>query len=460
MSDIMENSASILVVDDEKAHRLMLRAHLHEAGYEVLEAGNGEEALEVGASQAVDLVLLDLVMPRVDGLEALPRLHALLPHAPILMMTAYGTIESAVNALKLGASDYIPKPLDVEEVLIKIRRQLKSAVLARKVEEQAERLGERFDFAALVGDSRPMMQLKETLSMVAPSEATVLITGESGTGKEVVAQIIHQNSRRKDGTLIKINCAALPDNLLESELFGHEKGAFTGASTRREGRFKLAAGGTIFLDEIGEMSPSTQAKLLRALQDGEFSPLGSDRTYKSDARVLAATNRDLAQAVKDNEFREDLFYRLNVINLHMPPLSERGEDVMVLAEKFLSQFNQKNHRNIKGFSPEARTRMMSYKWPGNVRELINAVERAVILSPGPLIETSDLPMALQESQPMHGPGLTAGLTIREMERALIERTLEATGQNRTRAAQMLGITRKTLQNKIKDYGLPPINGNG
>jgi two-component system response regulator HydG len=456
----MSDKALILVVDDERAHRLMLRAHLVDAGYEVAEAGDGDEAIEAAGNKPVDLVLLDLAMPRKDGLTALPRIKALLPQAPVLIMTAYGTVESAVNALKIGAADYIPKPLDVEEVLIKIERHLANASLVRRVEEQAERLGERFDFSALVGDSKPMLKLKETLAMVAPAEATVLISGESGTGKEVVAQIIHQNSRRKDGPLVKVNCAALHENLLESELFGHEKGAFTGASVRREGRFKAAGGGTLFLDEIGEMSPSTQAKLLRALQDGEYSPLGSDRTLNSDARVIAATNRDLNQEVQEGGFREDLYYRLNVINLNMPALKERGEDIMILAERFLTQFNQKNHRDIKGFSPEARTRLLSYEWPGNVRELINTVERAVILSPGPLVETSDLPPALQEATSGQGPGLNAGLTIREMERLLIERTLEATGQNRTRAAQMLGITRKTLQNKIKDYGLPPVNGSG
>ena len=454
----MSEKATVLVVDDERAHRLMLRAHLEDAGYEVLEAGDGDAAIDMAGANPVNLVLLDLAMPRRDGLSALPRIKALLPQSPVLIMTAYGTVESAVNALKAGASDYIPKPLDMEEVLIKIERHLQNASLMRKVEEQAERLGERFDFSALMGDSKPMLQLKETLAMVAPAEATVLVTGESGTGKEVVAQIIHQNSRRKEGPLVKVNCAALHENLLESELFGHEKGAFTGAATRREGRFKAASGGTLFLDEIGEMSPSTQAKLLRALQDGEYSPLGSDRTLKSDARVIAATNRDLTQAVKDGEFREDLFYRLNVINLVMPPLRRRGEDVMTLAERFLAKFNQKNHRDIRGFSPEARSRLLAYEWPGNVRELINTVERAVILSPGPLVETSDLPPALQETEVAQPAGINAGLTIREMERMLIERTLEATGQNRTQAAQMLGITRKTLQNKIKDYGLPPVNG--
>ncbi len=451
----MSGGETILVVDDERAHRLMLRGHLEEAGYQVLEAGDGEAALELASHQPVDLVLLDVVMPRLDGMAVLPRLKALLPQSPILMMTAYGSIESAVQALKQGADDYLTKPLEVEEVLIKVRRQLDHAGLARRVQEQAERLGERFDFSALVGDSPPMLELKETLAMVAPSEATVLLTGESGTGKEVVAQIIHQNSPRAQGPLVKVNCAALPETLLESELFGHEKGAFTGATNRREGRFKAAHRGTLFLDEVAEMSPSTQAKLLRALQEGEYSPLGSDRTYTADVRVIAATNRDLTQAVADGSFRQDLYYRLNVVNLELPPLRARGEDIMVLAERFLENFNQKNRRDLRGFSPEARRLLLTYRWPGNVRELINAVERAVIMAKGPLVEAADLPPALRETT---GPAATefrAGMTLKEAERLLIEKTLEATGGNRTQAARLLGITRKTLQNKIKEYQLPP-----
>ncbi len=445
----------ILVVDDEAAHRLMLRAHLEDAGYLVLEAGDGEAALAVASAEPLDLVLMDLAMPRMDGLEALKRLKADYPHLPVLMMTAYGSIDSAVEALKAGAEDYLTKPLEMDEVLIKIARQLKAVSLARQVQVQAERLGERFDFSALIGDSPPMRRLKETLALVAPSQATVLISGESGTGKEVAAQIIHQHSPRAQGPLVKVNCAALPENLLESELFGHEKGAFTGANARREGRFAAADGGSIFLDEVGEMSPATQAKLLRALQEGEYSPVGSNRVFNSDARVIAATNKDLAEAVAQGEFREDLYYRLNVVNLEMPPLRERGQDVELLAEHFLVRFNRENQRQLSGFSPEARTGLLSYAWPGNVRELINAIERAVILAAGPVLQAGDLPLG--EGVPAaQGPeGLHAGMSIRQAERLLIEKTLEATGGNRTRAAELLGITRKTLQNKIKEYGLPP-----
>ena len=433
----------------------MLRAHLEDAGYEVFEASNGEVALDIASSEPVDLALMDVVMPVLDGISTLPRLRSLLHGSPILMMTAFGSIETAVEALKQGAEDYLTKPLDMDEVLIKVARALERAGLAARVKEQAERLGERFDFSALIGASQPMLGLKETLAMVAPAEATVLITGESGTGKEVVAQIIHQNSGRKDGPLVKINCAALPETLLESELFGHEKGAYTGAASRREGRFKAANGGSLFLDEVAEMSPSTQAKLLRALQEGEYSPLGSDKTFVSDVRIMAATNRELMEAVREGDFREDLYYRLNVVNLEMPPLRARGEDIINLAERFLERFNEKNRRDLRGFSPEARRVLNSYRWPGNVRELINVVERSVILAPGPLIEATDLPQNLHQDRGGEEDAIRAGMTIKEMERILIEKTLEATDGNRTHAAQMLGVTRKTLQNKIKEFGLPP-----
>ncbi|MBU1276819.1 MAG: sigma-54 dependent transcriptional regulator [Proteobacteria bacterium] len=451
----MSNKPIILVVDDEAAHRLMLTAHLEEAGYLVREAGDGEAAVAQVEQAHVDLVLMDLIMPRTNGMEALKRIKSGHPELPVMMMTAYGSIDSAVKALHLGAEDYLTKPLDVDEVLIKIERQLKTASLARQVAAQAERLGERFDFSALVGESPPMRRLKETMALVAPSQATVLITGESGTGKEVVAQILHQNSTRAKGPLIKVNCAALPENLLESELFGHEKGSFTGATSRREGRLAAADGGTLFLDEVGEMTPALQAKLLRALQEGEYSPVGSDRTFHADVRVIAATNRDLAAAVSAGAFREDLYYRLNVVNLAMPPLRERGQDVLLLAEIFLRRFAKENQREIKGFSVEARTGLMSYAWPGNVRELINALERAVILAQGQILGPNELLLGLSTPESAAGGALHPGLTIREAERMLIEKTLQATEGNRTHAAEMLGITRKTLQNKIKEYGLPP-----
>jgi two-component system response regulator HydG len=447
--------SKVLVIDDEKAHRLMLRWHLEDAGHEVLEAADGLEALSALQNQHVDLALLDLLMPRLDGMRTLPKMLDMVPDLPIIMMTAYGALESAVAALKMGANDYLAKPLDMEEVLLKLARCLKESELTRQVAEQARRLGEMYDFSALIGQSQPILRLKELLTQAAPTQALVLITGESGTGKEVVAQIIHQNSSRKALPLVKINCAALPENLLESELFGHEKGAFTGAASRREGRFQAAGDGSIFLDEVGEMPLTTQVKLLRFLQEGEYSPLGSSRVLYSKARVLAATNRNLQLAISQGQFREDLYYRLNVVNIHLPPLRERGDDVMLLAEDFFVKSRRKNQRRIGGFSAGAQKRILAYSWPGNVRELQNAVERAVVLSAGPLIEEHDLPPALLrlDEAKAEDSHICPGMTLQEMERRLIAATLKAAGNNRTHAAVMLGVTRKTLQNKIKEFGL-------
>ena len=447
----MKTNSNVLVVDDERAHRLMLRAHLEDEGYGVIEAGDGQAALVQLDSEPIDLVLLDQVMPRMDGVETLARIKAARPDLPVLMMTAFGSIDNAVKALKAGADDYLTKPLDVEEVLIKVGRRLEQAAMARRVEDQARRLGERFDFSAMIGNSPPMLRLKESLAMVAPTNATVLITGDSGTGKEVASQTIHQNSKRANGPLVGVNCAALPENLLESELFGHEKGAFTGAINRRDGRFKVADGGTLFLDEIGEMNPSTQAKLLRVLQDGQYTPVGSDKVLFCDVRIIAATNRDLKQAVAEHEFREDLYYRLNVVNIEMPPLRIRGEDIMLMAQHFLKHFAEEHGRSLGGYSQAARSKLMGYHWPGNVRELINAVERAVIMSVSDVVQAEDLPLAINEQTPSDEMALRPGMTVRQAERSLIVATLEATGGNRTQAAQMLGITRKTLQNKIKEY---------
>ncbi len=449
------SQATILVTDDEKAHRLMLRGHLEDSGYQVLEAGDGLEALGILQNNHVDLVLLDLMMPRLDGIQTLPKLLAMVPDLPVIMMTAYSTLESAVTALKMGATDYLAKPLDMEELLLKLNRSLKESKLSRQVADQARRLGEMFNFSALIGQSEPILRLKELLAQVAPTSALLLITGESGTGKEVVAQIVHQNSDRKDLPLVKINCAALPENLLESELFGHEKGAFTGAIGRHQGRFQAANDGTIFLDEVGELPLTTQVKLLRFLQEGEYSPVGSNRTLYSKARILAATNRDLSQAVSQGLFREDLFYRLNVVNINLPPLRERAEDALLLAEDFFLKSCKKNQRQLGGFSRNAQKLILEYQWPGNVRELVNAVERAVLLSRGPLIEEHDLPPAMLAATEREdeASSLAAGATLQEMERRLIVATLRSTQHNRTQSARLLGITRKTLQNKIKEYGL-------
>lgn len=451
----------ILVVDDEAAHRLMLKAHLEEADFAVLESATGEEALDLCLREKVDLILLDLRLPGLDGLAVLERLGEMGLGAPVIIMTAYGSIESAVQALKRGAEDYLTKPLDTDELLLKIEKALKLRDLEEIQTRRQDDLTSRFDFASLLGRSPAMLELKETLALVAPSEATVLISGESGTGKELVARAVHQNSPRRDKAFVAVNCAALPETLLESELFGHEKGAFTGAHQQKAGRFELADQGTLFLDEIGEMAPTTQVKLLRVLEERSFERLGGTRTIGVDVRLLAATNQDLEAELEAGRFREDLFYRLNVVQVAVPSLRERGaEDIRELATHFLAESAARNRKQIRVFRPAALKTLTAYPWPGNVRELVNAVERAVILARGEQIEVEDLPLAVQSWAPGAGRdrpeaarGVSPGLTLKEVEAELIARTLEETGGNRTRAAAMLGITRQTLLNKIKEYGL-------
>ncbi len=445
----------ILIVDDEDNHRLMLRAHLSAEGYQVQEAADGTQAVQAVSNRVFDLILLDVRMPGMDGTEALQEIVRVSPGTPVVMMTAYGSIESAVACLKLGAEDYLTKPLDVDELLIKVSKALDVKRLKEENVLQKEALGTRFDFSSMVGSSPAMQSLFETLSLVAPSDATVLLLGESGTGKEVVARAIHQNSPRRHRPMVKVSCAALPETLLESELFGHEKGAFTGAVSRKRGRFELAQGGTLLLDEIGEMTPPTQAKLLRVLQEREFEPLGSERTIQVDVRILAATNRDLADEVSQARFREDLYWRLNVVSVTLPPLRERREDIPSLAEHFLKAYAEKNQKMVRAFTPGVMNLFTRYGWPGNVRELENVVERGVVLSRQDRIGLEALPRPLQE---LAGPqqesqGIHVGLTLRDMEREMIVQTLRETGGNRTQAASILGISRKTLLNKIKEYGI-------
>jgi len=344
--------------------------------------------------------------------------------------------------------------LDIEELKILIEKALEIYHLRAENIALKERLGDRFDFSKIIGRSPKMKEVFDTLSLVAPTDATVLILGESGTGKELVANSIHHNSPRASQPFIKVSCAALPENLLEGELFGHEKGAFTGAIARREGRFQLAHRGTIFLDEVGEMSVTTQTKLLRVLQEKEFEPLGSTRTIKADVRVIAASNKDLGREVKEGRFREDLFYRLNVVPVFLPPLRERKEDIPALAAHFFAVYREKNRKELKDISGKAMDLLMRYDWPGNIRELENCTERAVILARGEIIAPADLPTIIQASpgdREIHGLNLPSGISLQEVERALIVKTLEDTGGNRSRAAEILGINRRTLQNKLKEY---------
>jgi two-component system response regulator HydG len=445
----------ILVVDDEQSHRTMLNAVLAKEGYVVSEADDGLSAIKGVESEAFDLILMDVRMTDMDGIEALGEIKKISPSVPVIMMTAYASVKTAVQALKSGAYDYLTKPLDIDELKILIKKALDYYRLQEENILLKERLADRFDFSQIIGKSRPMKELFETLSLVAPSDATILIYGESGTGKELVANAIHQNSARVQRPFIKVSCAALPETLLESELFGHEKGAFTGAIARKEGRFHLADGGSFFLDEVDVMSPATQVKLLRVLQEREFEPLGSTKTIRVDIRLIAATNKDLEAEVKAGRFREDLFYRLNVIPIHLPPLRKRKEDIPLLAEHFFDIYREKNKSSSKGFLPKTLDLMIRYEWPGNVRELENVVERAVLLCRDEYISAHDLPPEIQgaEGKDQSLVSIPSGMTIKEIEKEAILQTLAETGGSRTQTARILGVSRKTLQNKLKEYGI-------
>jgi two-component system, NtrC family, response regulator HydG len=446
----------ILVVDDESSHRQMIRAVLSAEGYEIKEADDGLKAISAVEEHFYDLVLIDIRMPKVDGIEALKKIKDTSPGIPVIIMTAYASVNTAVEALKAGAYDYLTKPLDIEELKILVAKALRFYRLEQENIYLKEQLNNRFDFSNIIGRSPAMKKLFETMALVAPSQATVLIVGESGTGKELIANAIHQNSDRAGQPLIKVNCAALPETLLESELFGHEKGAFTGALARKQGRFQMAHKSSIFLDEIGEMSPATQAKILRVLQEREFEPLGSNQTIQVDTRVIAATNKKLEEEIKKGRFREDLFYRINVVTIEVPPLRERHEDLALLADFFLKRYAEKNRRMINGFTPRAMDLLMRYNWSGNVRELENIVERAVIMARGEMITPMEFPenlKALDQEIREARIDIAAGRSLKEVEKEMILRTLEETGGNRTHAADILGISRRTLQLKLKEYGL-------
>ncbi len=446
----------ILIVDDDVAHRTMLKVNLMGAGYEIIEADDGDQVLPALEQEEVDLILMDLKMQRMDGMEALKLLRERGRMEPVVVITAFSSVESAVEAMKQGALDYVTKPVDIESLKLTVAKALDFEALREENQELKKRLGEQFDFGNIIGRSPAMQKVFETLSLVAPSDATVLINGESGTGKELIAGALHHNSNRRDGPFIKVNCAALHENLLESELFGHEKGAFTGADSRRQGRFELADHGTLFLDEIGDMSLQTQAKILRVLQEGELERLGGSQTIQVDVRLVAATHKDLNRMVEEGTFRQDLFFRLSVVPIELPPLRDRTEDIPVLADFFLKRYAEKNKKDIKGFHPQTLILLGRYSWPGNIRELENTIERAVILCPGEQITPRELPpqMLPDDFQPGGDADLNrGGLTLKDMEREAIRATLEQTGGNRSQSAKLLGIARQTLLNKIKEYGL-------
>ncbi|MBT5543667.1 MAG: sigma-54-dependent Fis family transcriptional regulator [Desulfobacula sp.] len=455
-----KQKSQILIVDDDKTHRNMLKTLLNKWGYALAQADDGQTAIDMVTEKAYDLVLMDIKMIKVSGLVALKEIKKINPAIPVIIMTAFSSIDTAVEALKNGAYDYLTKPFDFDKLKITILRSLEHTQLKKENFLLKETLGKNFDCNNIIGKNKKMQKLIQTISQVAKTDATVLINGESGTGKELIAGAIHYNSLRKQGPFIKINCAAITETLLESELFGHEKGAFTGASRSKEGKFQQADKGSILLDEISETSMSMQVKLLRTLQEREVTPVGSEKVIKVDTRIIAATNKNLIDLIAKGDFREDLYYRLNVINLSVPPLRQRSGDIQLLSQHFLKLYAKKNNRIIKGFTPEAMEKMAEYHWPGNVRELMNTLERSVILSTGDFLSKDDIQIEIgsplsQASLEDAGQINLGGKTLYEVEKLAILKMLDKTENNKSKTARQLGISRRTLHLKLKDYGVMP-----
>jgi len=446
----------ILIMDDEVQERSRIEQYLAEEGFEVLALGSVQEAVEAIRRDRYDVFLTDCNIPGIDALRTSDEVHKIDPDMAVIIMTSFGTIETAVKAIKAGAYDYLPKPVDLEQLVVLIERISERRSLISENRELKERLRERYKFEEIVSTSHAMEEALNLAGRVASSNATVLLRGESGTGKELVAKAIHYHSPRASFPLIKVNCAALPETLLESELFGHEKGAFTGATARRIGRFEAADKGSLFLDEIGELTPGMQVKLLRVLQEREFERLGGNQTIKTNVRVIAATNRNIEAAIKEGTFREDLYYRLNVVSVIIPPLRDRKEDIPELLDFFIIKYAKDNARQIIGFSTEARDLLMRYNYPGNVRELENIIERAVVISQKELITASDLPIHIQMAateRKLIASDLKGSLndTLNTVERGLIVDALKESGGVQTHAAARLGISERVLRYKLKKY---------
>jgi two-component system response regulator HydG len=450
----VEAEGRILVVDDEVNARTALAELLRDEGYVVESAADAFKALGKVAEFAPDLVLTDLKMPGMDGLQLLARLHEGDRELPIVVMTAFGEVETAVRAMRSGARDYLAKPVNVAELSLVVARELEHRRVRVEAGRLRERLSEKYSFDNIIGSSARMQEVFKTVSQIAGSRASVLVTGESGTGKELIAAAIHQHSPRANGPFVKLHCAALAESLLESELFGHERGAFTGALSRRDGRFFQANHGTLFLDEIGEISPAIQVKLLRFLQEREFERVGGNETISVDVRVIAATNRNLQHLVSEGRFREDLLYRLNVINLEMPALQARASDIPLLASHFLRKYAAENGKELQGFTSQALEQLAIYGWPGNVRELENVVERAVVLAQSAEITLGDLPAQLASARPREGVQIP-GASMEEIERYAITKTLEFTGGSTSQAAEILEISVRKIQYKLHEYESAP-----
>ncbi|MCJ7458694.1 MAG: sigma-54 dependent transcriptional regulator [candidate division Zixibacteria bacterium] len=439
----------ILVVDDEESQREMLGGFLQKEGYSVSLADSGETALKLGQDDFFEAALIDLKMPGMDGIELLSRLKEINPEIQVIVITAHGSIETAVEAMRRGAFHYVNKPVDLEELKINVKKALENQKVLSENRFLKEQLEEKYKDLKIIGESKTIRDVLSTVARVAKTDSTVLIRGDSGTGKELVARAIHTLSDRASRNFISLSCAAIPETLLESELFGYEKGAFTGATRRKEGRFELADEGTLFLDEIGDLSLETQVKLLRVIETQEFERLGGKETIKVNVRIISATNQDLERKIKEKSFREDLYYRLNVVSILIPPLRERKEDILPLVEHFIQKYNQKTGKKIQGITTDAKDILLSYPWPGNIRELENAIERAIVLGRGEAIDKPDLAyLSFQKTE--HFP---SDFSLKELEKSQILKVLEKTGGNLTQAAELLGIHRNTLRLKMKEYGI-------
>jgi len=461
---------AILIVEDEPKMLRLLELNLTEEGYTTHTASNAETGLNTLRQEKIDLVVTDLRLPGMDGLEFLQAVKRVDARIPVIVMTAYGTVETAVEAMKAGASDYVLKPFSLEEMKLIVRKELDVHSLREENRSLREALGRRYEFKNIVARSPKMQEVLATVERVAPTNSTILLGGESGVGKDMIARALHQHSHRVSGPFVKINCTAIPENLLESELFGYEKGAFTGAVSSKPGKFELADKGTIFLDEIGDVPGTTQVKLLRVLQDREFERLGGTKTLKVDVRVVAATNQDLRAALEQGTFREDLYYRLNVVPINLPPLRERKADVPYLVDHFIERFVRESGKPIKGITPAAQKMLMEFHWPGNVRELENIIERAVSLSAGAMLDVADIRLDLSPSRPggadiasftMSPGGTTAfpppGVTLEQFEDEMIKEALRRAGGNKSQAARLLGLSRNALRYRLAKMGLPDEN---
>ena len=444
---------TILTIDDEENIRNGLADNFELEGYEVKQAASGKEGLQLIEKGDIDLVITDLRMDGISGQEVVNQVTSKYPGLPIIVLTGHGSIEDATSAIKMGAYDFLTKPLDLTHLNKIVKNALQGRELALQKTQLLKELNNFKTLDKMVGKSAELRKVSETISKVAPSKATVLITGESGVGKELVADAIHNLSNRKDKPFVKVHCAALSESLLESELFGHEKGSFTGADTMQKGRFELAHGGTIFLDEIGEINQSIQVKILRVLQEKKFERVGGEKTIDVDVRIVAATNKNLEEEVKAGRFREDLYYRLNVVRIQMPSLRERKDDIPLLVKSFLREFNLENEKNVTGFDAKSKAAILKYNWPGNIRELRNCVECAVVMCNGEEITLEDLPVSVRESVEDKNIIIPHGITLDEAEKIIIQNSLTMAGGNKTKAAQILGIGRKTLHRKLQEYGM-------